>query len=1312
MRSTGLQPSTEEIMKFSTLFENELTLDNLDRPQLVGLCKLLGISTIGPDYFLRFTLHLKLRHLEADDKLIQDEGIDNLTVEELQAACRERGMRSLGVSIERLRSQLQQWLDLHLNKRIPSTILLLSRALYLPENIPQEDVLKAVIQSLPPAVDSVTAVKIAEVRGERVDNTQRIEAIKREDEAIRKEKEDKAKDKQLSEDEIKKKQLAEQVVVPTTPLDIPKAEILVDKAPILSDHKKEDKKDDQQIDVGPFETALGQLVHKKAQEVQTTVEEIKELKDDVKDYKEDVKALETLAATKHVKYLSETRSAKALSKRIDKLVGDLDHIVHSLDKKQDSLKQDIESEEDKLKEVTFRTDQIQEHKDFLTEKKEILVSTQELVNTIRELQKVSNQSTDVHVRDIINQFDHNKDGFIEVDEILKALEIIGNEKVKISKKHLKEIIDLMIFNEIIRELIKNIQLNVFYEHFTKDDEQIDSFLLNYLETARNILINDEQFQKTKSYVKIILEYSWEKLNTGIWQNVKDVYRYLYAYACYIDVLVDCRILIQNDKYDNYQDIIKKCDLGILLGGPILEKQFNDLISIINENCKNIQDEESNIDLQSSKRIRLDHNNQNDDFNWMPIPIIDLTKAIERIHCPSIEQFLTCYMQTKKPVILTGCMNHWPALSKWSFDYLIKLAGDRTVPIELGSRYSDDDWTQKLMTITDFVEQYCQRRSSKCGYLAQHPLLDQIPDLKKDICIPDYCYISSDENEDEEVDLNAWIGPKQTISPLHNDPKQNLLAQVVGEKYVRLIDPIYSSRLYALGSTMLNNTSSIDVEHPDYDRFPLSKDVPYLECILQPGEMLYMPSRHWHYMNFTELFKVTSYQCSFSPDGQYLACVNQYRLIIRTSTTLEILNLFVCIDIIDTIEWSYDSRFILAGLIKRNAIQIFSLDNPEWKCKIDEGSAGLCQVHWAPDSRHILTTAQFHLRITVWSLTSKNISYMKYPKKISPNSYIFNVSKSYMALVERRNDNTDHISIFNYSTNWSMIAHFHVKELEDLQGIQWSPNNDVLCLWENYYEYKIIFYTLDGQLLNIYKPENDHLVLGIRCAQWSPTGQIMVVGDYEEHITIFSYLTYKKIRESFQHPQRLSSNNGYTILKEEEYHTDSEEINEKSQSKSYSSSTNSSSLLSNHESKYIIYNGTLQIDPIKPNFDRANPRLGVSSIEFSSSGRYMSTINETMPNILFIFDFKPTFHLAFVLIQIQSIRCIKWEPKRDHLALCTHNNCLYIWSSKGASCISLPSESSKHKIDEIKWNNYNSIPSIALIGQNTMCLGFVDLNNDM
>jgi hypothetical protein len=99
----------------------------------------------------------------------------------------------------------------------------------------------------------------------------------------------------------------------------------------------------------------------------------------------------------------------------------------------------------------------------------------------------------------------------------------------------------MNFNEIIQQSINNIQLNVFYEYFTKTNEEFDSYLINYLELARNLLINNQQIDKIKSYLKILLEYSWEKLNTGIWQNVKDVYRYFYAYACYIDVLVDCKI---------------------------------------------------------------------------------------------------------------------------------------------------------------------------------------------------------------------------------------------------------------------------------------------------------------------------------------------------------------------------------------------------------------------------------------------------------------------------------------------------------------------------------------------------------------------------------------------------------------------------------------------------------------------------------------------------------------------------------------------------------------------------------------------------
>ena len=50
----------------------------------------------------------------------------------------------------------------------------------------------------------------------------------------------------------------------------------------------------------------------------------------------------------------------------------------------------------------------------------MLVSTQEFINTIRQIQKVSNEAVDAQVWDIIHQFDHNRDGFIEADEILEV----------------------------------------------------------------------------------------------------------------------------------------------------------------------------------------------------------------------------------------------------------------------------------------------------------------------------------------------------------------------------------------------------------------------------------------------------------------------------------------------------------------------------------------------------------------------------------------------------------------------------------------------------------------------------------------------------------------------------------------------------------------------------------------------------------------------------------------------------------------------------------------------------------------------------
>lgn len=109
--------------------------------------------------------------------------MESLNVNEIQAACRVRGMRALGVTEERLREQLSQvstatrkrcyfhveyffwmitlvvflmfawqWLELHLNQQIPTSLLLLSRAMFLPDTLSPADQLKSTLQTLPEMV--------------------------------------------------------------------------------------------------------------------------------------------------------------------------------------------------------------------------------------------------------------------------------------------------------------------------------------------------------------------------------------------------------------------------------------------------------------------------------------------------------------------------------------------------------------------------------------------------------------------------------------------------------------------------------------------------------------------------------------------------------------------------------------------------------------------------------------------------------------------------------------------------------------------------------------------------------------------------------------------------------------------------------------------------------------------------------------------------------------------------------------------------------------------------------------------------------
>ncbi|NXU53517.1 KDM8 protein, partial [Turnix velox] len=331
---------------------------------------------------------------------------------------------------------------------------------------------------------------------------------------------------------------------------------------------------------------------------------------------------------------------------------------------------------------------------------------------------------------------------------------------------------------------------------------------------------------------ILRDYSWEKLNSGPWREISKAWRQVYSYGCLFGALAEVaagRPLVP---------AVRLCDMGLLMGASVLDNVLARLVRVLQARLP--RGEQPQDAPGSAKKARLEP---------LPEPLVQPENALPHLHCPSLEHFRDNYLIPQKPVVLEGIIDHWPCMKKWSVDYFCQVAGCRTVPVELGSRYTDEEWSQKLMTVSDFISQYIVNANS-VGYLAQHQLFDQIPELKEDISIPDYCCLG--EGEEDDITINAWFGPEGTVSPLHHDPQQNFLAQVFGRKYIRLYSPQDSENLYPHESHILHNTSQVDVEDPDLLKFPNFQKAAFQSCILMPGQVLFIPVKYWHYVRSLDI----------------------------------------------------------------------------------------------------------------------------------------------------------------------------------------------------------------------------------------------------------------------------------------------------------------------------------------------------------------------------------------------------------------------------------------------------------------------------
>ena len=91
----------------------------------------------------------------------------------------------------------------------------------------------------------------------------------------------------------------------------------------------------------------------------------------------------------------------------------------------------------------------------------------------------------------------------------------------------------------------------------------------------------------------------------------------------------------------------------------------------------------------------------------------------------------------------------------------------------------------------------------------------------------------------------WLGPAGTVTPLHCDYDDNLFAQIWGSKRIILAPPHHDEFLYPREANAILFGSPFDPEAPDYERFPLAREATMIECLVEPGDMLYVPAGWYH-----------------------------------------------------------------------------------------------------------------------------------------------------------------------------------------------------------------------------------------------------------------------------------------------------------------------------------------------------------------------------------------------------------------------------------------------------------------------------------
>ena len=188
-----------------------------------------------------------------------------------------------------------------------------------------------------------------------------------------------------------------------------------------------------------------------------------------------------------------------------------------------------------------------------------------------------------------------------------------------------------------------------------------------------------------------------------------------------------------------------------------------------------------------------------------------------------------------PFLTTGLVGRWP-LSQLTPQMLRERFGDVPVRARVGDYINTAfaaDRAMQDMTMREYLELVSDGTHYPPPYLGNLELRE----LNSMCHWPGYF--------DKMGPPRFWIGPARTVTPLHCDYDDNIFAQIWGSKRIFLSPPHHGELLYTKEANAVLFGSPFDPEAPDFDKFPLARQASMIECLVEPGEMLYVPAGWYH-----------------------------------------------------------------------------------------------------------------------------------------------------------------------------------------------------------------------------------------------------------------------------------------------------------------------------------------------------------------------------------------------------------------------------------------------------------------------------------